>query len=175
MYTHKRLLLAGVLGVLASSGAWAADSDSDSQDVTVTVPQIRLIDVSNAPLTCTLVAPVEAGTNFGNGTVASSYAITANSNDDGTAKNKIDVSVNKSFTVSGFNLKVLSTVPSNSNGTASSAVTLSTTDQTLVDSINETVDLNVSLTYTCGTSDSDIAPAYTSETVTVTYTIVDDV
>ena len=169
MYTYKKLLLASALSALASTGAWA-DTNTDSHDVTVTVPDVELIDVDDTAVTCTLTAPTEAGSNFTDGTITSHYAITANIPVAGTPKNKIQVSVDAVPTV-GADLKVESGVPTSSGGSAASAVTLSTTAQDLVTGIGNTVDSNVSLTYTCSHTGSPIA-SHGSDTVSVTYTIV---
>lgn len=169
--TYKKLLLAGAFSALASSGAWAVgDTATDSHDVTVTVPEVALIDVDDTTVTCALTAPIEAGSNFTDGTVTSSYAITANIPVAGTPKNKIQVSVDAVPTV-GADLKVVSAVPTSSGGTAASAVTLSDTDQDLVTGMGNTVDSNVTLTYTCSHTGSPIA-SHGSDTVSVTYTIV---
>ena len=172
MYTYKKLLLASALSALAFSAAGdpPVDSDTDSHDVTVTVPEVALIDVDDTEVICTLTAPTEAGLNFTDGTATSDYAITANVLLGQGTTNKIQVSVNTTPTV-GANLKVVSAVPSSSGGTAVSIVTLSTTAQNLVTGMGNTVDASVALTYTCCQTGSSIA-SQDSDTVTVIYTIV---
>ena len=80
MKFNKKLLVAAVSAILINTSTFAADSDKDSQNVTVIVPEVSLIDVSS-DLKVELTAPTEAGKNFEEQTVVEgkpTYDISAN-------------------------------------------------------------------------------------------------
>lgn len=80
MKLNKSPLIAVMAAILFNSPVFAADSEKDSQDLTVIVPEVSLIDVTG-DLKVELTPPTEAGENFAEQTVVEgspTYDISAN-------------------------------------------------------------------------------------------------
>lgn len=175
----KKLLILSIAAILATPAAFAADTASDTQTATVTVPEVDLLDVGTEGttpdvITMTLDAPTEAGTGFSNKTGSSTYKISANNAADGTSgKNKITVAASGNAVPDGATLTIGTTALG--GGTASSvALTSSTTTGTLMTGIGNVASTAGVLNYTFGPTTAGGMVGYTTGTnITLTYTLED--
>lgn len=175
----KKLLLLAIATALITPAAFAADTASDSQIVTVSVPEVDLLDVgaegSTADvITLTLVAPTEAGTGFANVTDSSPYKISANNAADASGKNKITVAATGSSIPDGGTLTISTTTLGGGNPT-DVLLTSGKTTGTLMTDIGNVASSGGILNYTFGPTTAGGMVGYTSATtnITLTYTLED--
>jgi hypothetical protein len=187
----KQKILFGLMAVVMSGSVFADDADDD-QVVTVTVPEVTLLDVDSGAsskataFTCSIVDD-EAGTNFtctdgATGTDVP-YAITTNlaAGSPGTTRKITATATNID---ASWKLTVASTptTGNGTNGTGTGTVTpaaLGTDAADIVTAIGNVAASDGKLTYAFGPSDDGAAMAYTVDgmatEITVTYTLGDDV
>ena len=101
----KLRIVTALLASLLSSAAVAADTDAGYADISVTIPIVALIDVSNPGTTFTFIAPTNAGEGFTNDidpyNNVSSLAISSNlPNSKLLARTDIDLPAGMSLSVS---------------------------------------------------------------------------
>lgn len=175
----NKLLILSIATILAAPVAFAADTASDTQTVTVTVPEVDLLDVGSegaAPdtITLTLTAPTEAGNGFSSTTGSSTYKISANNAADGSGKNKITVAASGGTVPDGATLSISTTALG--GGTPTSVnLTNSTTSGTLMTDIGNVASSTGVLNYSFGPTTSGGMVGYTSSAtnITLTYTLED--
>lgn len=141
----KKLLVLSLTAILAAPAAFAAytldatptanttttDDPRDLQTVSVTVPEIALLDVNDTAVPIsTPAAPANAGDGFagvdaiGAGSGSSTFSLSSNGKADDTTARTIDVSVASGAVPLGATLKIVAT----GAGSASSAsITTATT------------------------------------------------
>lgn len=103
----KYLALAPLL-LSSFTSAIAADTATDSQTLTLTVPLVALIDVEDISPKITLDAPTNAGGGFDGGlTAIDNQPTVAISSNNSLAK--LNVHMSNDLTTNGFTLKVIST------------------------------------------------------------------
>lgn len=184
----KMKILAAAMLSMMVSGVSSADTDTDSQDVTVTVPEVALLDVNDAAggaasFACT-VAGDAAGTNFtcAPTNATGTYEITANRSASGSgASRKITAELGANLD-STWDFQIATTAAgAGANGGAGVAATSvnGTTAVEVVTGINNVVANDGAMTYTLAPADTAQAMAYsgdgtTADTITVTYTLGDD-
>jgi hypothetical protein len=173
---NKKLLILSIATILAAPSAFA-DTESDTQVVKVTVPEVNLIDVATGPVAIPaleLTVAGEAGNGFGTKTMTSTYAFSGNTDSAGTIKNQITVAA--SAIPAGGTLKITSdALGGGAAGSASTAgLTSSSLTAPVLTGIGNVAAPSVGLTYTFGPTTPDGMVGYTSTTgddVTLTYTI----
>lgn len=184
-----------ILGVLAASliaTSAYCDTDDDTQPVSITVPEVALLEIvdtgfTDGKLALTLTAPTDAGDGFS--TVSSSaQEIKLSSNVLQGTSNTRTVKVTLSEALpSTWKLDIAPTGVPNAGATTTASSTVSFTNtgstdaggsNTLISGIdNELIATNVaSLTYTFGPETAGGMLAYTNSAkdITVTYTLSDD-
>lgn len=173
---NKKLLVLSLAAILAAPAAFAVDPPppSDTQTVTVTVPEVDLIDVAAGPIAISLDRPTQAGDGFVSKTATSTYAISANHAADGIAgKNKITVAVTTGVVPSDATLKVETTALGGGTVTAVD-LTSATTSGTLMTTIGNVASTAGALTYTFGPTVANGMVGYvTGGEVILTYTVAD--
>jgi len=190
MKFKKSLLIASLTTLLASTAVYSGDDANgtgsgeggatngatvgDTQTATIIVPEVSLIDVTNA-LSATLVAPTDAGDNFAEVTVteATSYAISANVAADSSDTKKIVATSTDIPAGWKFNI-TLAAPTATGTTTGKQSLTKATTSADLVTGIKNVADHNLAMTVTVGPESSTIMPSYTAGTgraVTIKYTI----
>lgn len=172
----KKLLIAALMAAFASSSAFATDTATDNQAVTITVPEINLIDIATAVTipALTLDNPDQAGSGFGTQTATTTYDFSGNTAANGSSTNKITVEASSIPT--GGKLVVESAALG--GGTAGSASTTGLTSSArsadLLTGIGNVAQSNIALTYTFGPSTPNGMVGFTAangDVVTLTYTI----
>lgn len=173
---NKKLLTLSLAAILAAPAAFA-DTEEDGQTVTVTVPEINLIDVATDTVAIPaleLIVAGEAGSGFGNKTTTTTYAFSGNTASDGTMTNQIEVEA--SDIPEGGTLKITSAaLGGGTAGTASTTgLTRSTLTGTLLTAIGNVAAPSTEITYTFGPTTAGGMVGYTNPAgndVTLTYTI----
>lgn len=189
----KFFAFALLLNGLAHS-SFAQDSNTDSHDITISVPQVALLDIepsANNSISIGPAAPTEAGapidyTNATDNSLWLNYSSIIGSTTE--ASRKVSVSITSGTIPGGMTLKLLAATDAGNGdgtvGTAAAAITLSSTAQDLITGIescytNTPENNGHQLTYTleAGTaagaySDLDFDDA--SAALTVTYTLSDN-
>ena len=191
MKLKKSLLLASLATLLASTSVYSGDDAAgsgtgeggatngatvgDTQTATIIVPEVSLIDVTNA-LTATLVAPTDAGDNFVDTPVAEAvnYAISANiaADDSVTTKKIVATSTN---VPAGWKFNINMTAPT-ASGTSAGVQSLTKTDTSvdLVTGIKNVANHGLGVAITVGPESAEVMPSYTVDAgrdVTIKYTI----
>ena len=176
----NRILLAVL--VLSISTAYSQDSNSDGHQVSIVIPEISLLDIESAgsnDISLTMVAPGEAGETIADQTDNSLWLnVTSIVAAGGTR----DISVKIDAPITGLDLKVVSLDYSGSGfgswGTAQPEITLSATDQILVNDLKSGYTFDgagngYNLTYTASPqADADFGDlAADTKNITVTYTL----
>ncbi|MBU0528668.1 hypothetical protein KKF86_02805 [bacterium] len=177
MKLTRRLVIA--LLIVSISIAYS-DNNTDSHNITLTVPQIALLDIESAgsnDISITLLEPAEAGDPLASQTDNSLWLNVTSIVTSG-ASNDISVSIDQ--TVPGLDLKVVAAVYAGSGkgswGTPNAEVTLTTGDQTLVGGITSGYTANgagngFQLTYTVDPDENAFdALVASSPIIEVTYT-----
>jgi hypothetical protein len=161
---NKQLLIISIAAILAAPSAFAAyttgaatdgtDAD-DKQTVTVTVPEIALLNVSATPVDFDetgLVAPTTAGTGFtGSATAATSYDISSNvANTASPTKRTITVSVDPTVgkVPEGASLAIAVTAPTGGSDGTATLTNTTTSAQTSATSIANTKGSALPIAYT---------------------------
>lgn len=196
MKYNKPLLVTSLLLLMASPALFAGDdangsgtgegagatngtSPGDTQTITVTVPEVSLIDVTNT-LSATLVAPTDAGDNFTEVTVPGTpdYDISANVL-EGTSNTRKIVATT-SDVPSGWEFTFNMTAPT-ASGASAGDVTFSNSDNgsgvDLVTDIENVAQKNIGLTIKIGPENANEMPSYTAgagKAVAIVYTITAD-
>jgi hypothetical protein len=183
LFMKSKLLAASLLSVLAVP-AFAATPASDPQSVTVTVPEVALLDVKDATggNTITITAPTVAGEGFtATATLPVTYALSSNvaalpAGGASTARRKISANLDADLPENWQ----LSAEMAAAGGTSSSEGKISFTGTTAIDLLtaigNERTTADQAITYTLEpvpTSNGMMAYV-TNHPITVTYTLSGD-
>lgn len=188
---NKKILVSAMVALfLSPMTGVVADTATDDQTVTVTVPAVKLLDIKSASgtstvadeadaLSFTLVAPTVAGDNFAAVTHGTGgfYDITSNVA-SGTSQTRT-LSVSADTIGEGWKLDI---TPTAVTGGSASAVSLtnSTTTGNLVTGIGNVAESDLAIAFTFGPESSSIVPSYTGadgttgEDIVLTYTLGDD-
>ena len=186
---NKKILGALTAMVLASP-AMAVDTNVDTHNVTIQVPEVALIDVNDADVTfvCALQTHNDsiAGENFEcndtdgstSDTVSSSYDITANVAVDAATGRTLTV---KSTTPVDSSWKLVTNVaaPAASGATVAN-VQINNTEESVVTGIKNVAQSGLAMTYSLGPANANEAMAFSgdgtgvADTIAVTYTLGDD-
>jgi hypothetical protein len=178
----KKVLFFMFVAILGLMKVSYGDGLTDSHTVGFTIPAFSLIDIEPAAskaLSLTLTTPTEAGTTFAdvtNNTLWLNYTAIK------SISTQYKVSVNMSPVIAGFDLKVVAGAASGAYGTAGtpqSLVTLTGTDQVLINAIGscytgDGANKGHNLTYTLSPSTTNFGNMVgggTATSTTITYTI----
>lgn len=137
---NKKLLILSIAAILATPSAFAAytldatptantgttDDARDLQSVTVTVPEVALLDIGNTAVTIpTLSAPTDAGTGFagvdtaGAVTGSSTFDLSSNVKATSPVARTLEVAVNSGSVPTGATLKIIATGTDTTPGSTS--------------------------------------------------------
>jgi hypothetical protein len=185
MKFNKPLLITSLVAVLASPALLAGDDTGegtgnatsgltgDTQTLTITVPEVSLIDVTDA-LSATLVAPIEAGDNFNDVSIAgATYDISANIAADGSVATKKIIATPASIPA-GWRLDITMAAPTTAGtSTGLQTFTSSNTAQEMVTGITNVAESGRAISISVGPESAAIMPSYDAagKAVTVVYTI----
>ncbi|QTR49010.1 hypothetical protein [Candidatus Thiothrix anitrata] len=171
---NKKLLALSLAAILAAPSAFAA-TGSDNQTVTVTVPEVALLNIVDATEDLSLAIPGAAGDNFTPTTATTDYKISANTESGGTKKRKIDVSVTGTIPTGGT--LTITPLATGITGATPAAKTLTGANPTASDLItgigNVANTVTDGITYSFGPTSPTEMIGYTASptTITVTYTL----
>ena len=179
----KSLLVLAAIALFFVNNASAQDGLTASHAVSYSVPKVALVDVEGgSSISLALVAPTEAGLGMVTSATDNSLWLNYSSTTATSATNTI--SVKADVALPGMDLRVLAGANAGSGagtaGTPTSIVTLSTSDQLIVNGIGTCYTGNGTsnghnLTYSLATNDySLIKYTATPTVVTVTYTITNN-
>lgn len=187
----KQLSLLSFLLVSATAlKTTAQDTQTDNHQITVVIPDIALLDLEsgvskNFTASFTQTAPNEAGDKLtipvANENLWLNYSSILPSTGPGSTSRRIDVKA--SSVVAGITISVLAnaaTTGFGTKGTPTSAVTLTTTDQPIINTIGSAYTVSGpnnghKLTYSFAALDAAYATIRAgSSVVTVTYTLADN-
>ncbi len=177
----KKKLLASAVIALLSSAVFADDVD-DTQEVTITVPEVALLAVNEtaaASFACT-IAEDAAGTNFtcaGTNASAVPYAITANRAADASGESRKITAVLGATLSTTWDFQVNAAAATGGGTTEGAVSVLGTTAVDVVTAIDNVAASDGAITYTLAPTDSDVAMEYSDATtgaVVVTFTLSDD-
>ena len=188
----KLVLFTMILGVFFN--LQAQDTDTDSHDITISVPEVAIVDIepsASKDITLTPTAPTEAGdplsfTTATNTTLWLNYSSIIGTTTE--ASRTISVAITSGTLPSGLDVTVQAAADAGTgDGTvgtpAGSALTLSGTGQNIVTAIgscytetpeNNGHNLTYSLALESGGDYADLDFDDNSSTITVTYTISDN-
>lgn len=159
-HTHTHMLYRLLVAAAVAMIAFPAAAQTATQSVSVTVPEVELIDVASGSVSMTFTAP-NAGDAFADATAQSSYAITVN-----TTNNKITGVLDNDY-ATGVTLAVSLAAPAGASSQGSQD--LSTTAVDLVTDVATINASSLSIDYTASAT-SEAEPATESNTVTFTIT-----
>lgn len=161
------LVLVAALMLVGAAGTAMAASDTATHDVTVTLSEIAELAVAGGNITLTFAAPATPG----NLPAAVSDATTslAWTSNVAAGSRAVTAELSTAYTA-GIALKVTVTSPAGTNGAPTAQVTLTAVAQNVFTGITNENCSAATLTYEASLSQM-IAP--TSETKTVTYTLLD--
>ncbi len=174
---NKKLLVLSLAAILAAPAAFAA-TGSDSQTVTVTVPEVALLNIVNDSANLSLSdTGMTAGATFSPATAKTDYKISANTESGSSKKRKIDVSVAGSIPTGGT--LTITPLATGMTGAVAHTLTLTGTDPTddLITNIgNVAATVTDGIAYSFGPTTLGGMIGYTAspETITVTYTLSTD-
>ena len=170
-----------LLAVLVMSISAAYSQNSDSHQVSISIPTIALLDIESAgvnDITLTMTAPSEAGDGLADQTDNSLWLNVTSIVATGNTR---DISVSVDAVPAGIDLKVVSAAYSGSGfgswGSVGGEIKLSTSSQNLVTGIKSGYTLNgenngYNLTYTATPNTSTFGDLESGNTdITVTYTL----
>ncbi len=177
------LIALAFTALFVSNSAFAQDGLTANHAISYTVPKVALVDIEGgSSISLTLVAPTEAGEGMDMSATNSDLWLNYSSTTASAATNT--VSVRASTTLPGVALKVLAGADAGEGdgavGTPTSIVTLSTSDQNIINSIGtcytgDGTSKGHNLTYSLATSAYNLIKYTASPTsVTVTYTITNN-
>ena len=188
---YKQLAFLSLLVVSVSSlEAVAQDTQTDNHQITVVVPSVALLDLEtsvskNFSAAFTQATPQEAGDKItvptANEEVWLNYSSVLAATGLGSTSRRVDVRA--SALVPGVAVSVLASAATTgfgTKGTPTSAVTLTTVDQTIINSIGSAYTVTGpsnghKLTYSFAALDANYASLKAGSTVvTVTYTLADN-
>ena len=187
----KQLAFLNLLVVLAATfKAVAQDTQTDNHQITVVVPSVALLDLEtsvskNFSAAFTQATPAEAGDKLtipaSNTDLWLNYSSILAATGLGSTSRRVDVKA--SALVPGVSISVLASAATTgfgTKGTPTSAVTLTTVDQTIINSIGSAYTVTGpsnghKLTYSFAALDANYASLKAGSTVvTVTYTLADN-
>ncbi|MGB5597569.1 MAG: hypothetical protein WBM66_02545 [Thiothrix litoralis] len=183
----KNLLILSIAAILAAPSAFAArttdtlantgttDDADDLQQVTVSVPEVALLDISNSAVTLDeLTAPTDAGTGF-TGTVSdnvTTFALSSNVLANSAQTRKITAAITTGAIPENATLTIATTGAGNGG---SAALTKETISGDAASGIKNEKTAGGNITYTFGPTNSGDMVAYTAGTdITITYTLTSD-
>jgi hypothetical protein len=183
----KRILGLAIITFLGFKAS-AQDTQTDNHQITVVIPNIALLDLESSVaknFTSTFVqpTPLEAGQKITAPTSNSDVWLNYSSILPSTVvlSRRVDVKLNA--LIAGVDISVVAGASSTgfgTKGTPTSAVTLTTTNQPLINSIGSAYTVSGAsnghnLTYSFAAADANFANLRAASTaVTVTYTLVDN-
>ena len=171
-----------------SLGAYAQDTNGDSHTITVTIPEVALLDIETTGtknFSVAFTAPTEAGNALGNPSNNTDHWLNWSSIvTDGSGDNPSrSIKVKLNATVPGVDIKVVPGTITGGQGTrgtiVSAGVTLTTSDQDLITAIGSCytesgTSKGSNLTYSFTPNASNYGQLVSSApSVTVTYTLTD--
>jgi|GEM_PF-4446160 len=195
---NKKILILAIAAILATPSAFAAytldatptantgttDDPRDLQSVTVTVPEVALLDVGNAAVPIpALTAPTDAGTGFPG--VDTANAVTASSTFDLSSNVKattpvprtLNVAVNSGSVPAGATLKIIATGAGTAGSTSIAGNTPTGSAATGINNVKVTGGV---IAYKFGaTTDGDMisytgTDGTTADTIELAYTLSND-
>ena len=189
MKFNKQLLATSLVAILASPALLAGDdvgegngnstsgiNPGDSQTLTITVPEVSLIDVPDA-LSATLVAPTEAGANFTSvdATVTGGGSLTydISTNVAAATANSRKIIATPTNIPAGWKISISMDAPTTA-GTTSGLKTFTSTNtaQEMVTGITNVAESNLGMSISIAPESASVMPSYaTDKVVTVVYTI----
>jgi hypothetical protein len=187
MKNFKRFAIVALFAI-SGFAASAQDTQTDNHVITVVVPSVALLDLESSTgknFTATFVqpTPLEAGQKLN--APADNSAVWLNYSSilpaSGVLSRRVDVKL--SALVPGVTMSVVAgaaTTGAGTKGTPTSAVTLTATDQPIINSIGSAYTATGAsnghqLTYSFSAADADYSALKAGSTaVTVTYTLVDN-
>jgi len=186
MKFNTPLLMTSLLAILATPVLFAGDdvgegsgaptsglTPGDDQILTITVPEVSLIDVTNTTA-ITLVPPTEAGDNFADASSTGlQYDISANVAADGSVATK-KIVVTPTGIPAGWRLDVNMSAPTGgSSVNTTDTLTSTNTAQDVVTGITNVAEKNLSIGITVGPESPTVMPSYTTggRDITLVYTI----
>lgn len=174
---NKKLLALSLAAILATPSAFAA-TGSDSQTVTVTVPEVALLNIVDTNEDLSLTTPAAAGDNFTATAAKTDYKISANTESGGTKKRKIDISVVGTIPTGGtLTVTPLSTGITGATATAKTLTGVNPTASDLITGIgNVATTVTDGISYGFSPTNANEMIGYTASpaTITVTYTLSAD-
>jgi hypothetical protein len=188
----KNLLFASVI-VLSANASFAQDTNEASHLLTISIPQVALLDLEAASTTITLAATVpalaEAGLPITFGAAATNSTIWMNYSSivKGALVRKVTVAITNGAVPDGLKLTVLASAASadgaGTKGTAATAITLTNTASDIVtgigstwtgDGVNKGRNLTYQLDYAGTETDyADLRFVDLAAPLTITYTLSD--
>ena len=179
----NKKILVGLIAVAMSSAVFAvgiaADTAGDTQNVTVTVGEVALIDMgdeANADVTFTLTAPTEAGTNFTMPTTTSdsTYAITSNVEAGTNGTRAITAEIDAIDPAFVLTANVTAPTTGTPGGNVALAVDAVGSGAEVVTGITNVAQSGIAITYALTLASATVVPAHGDHTIAVTYTLGDD-
>ena len=167
------VLLISISTLSVYAGDRAKDEDSDLQQLTVSVPEVSLIDVSSE-LSVKLEPPTDAGNNFKNTVVDGSpnYDISANIAADGSVSKKKIIAKIKDIP-DGWKV-TLDKMEAPKGANSASNVVLGTIAVDTVTGIKNVAARGLGMQLSVGPESEGVMPSYTEangKTIDITYTI----
>jgi hypothetical protein len=188
---YKQLAILSLFFVSATAlEAIAQDTQTDNHQITVVIPNVALLDLEssvskNFSATFTQATPAEAGakitTPADNADLWLNYSSILPTTGAGSTSRRVDVKA--SAVVAGVTISVLAntaTTGFGTKGTPTTAVTLTTTDQPIINTIGSVYTVSGpnnghKLTYSFAALDANYGSLRAgSSVVTVTYTLADN-
>lgn len=173
MRNNTPLLVLSLLTVFASPAVYAADSHTDTQQVSVTIPEVSLIEVTGE-ISASLKPPVEAGENFEHTSIEqkATYDISANIAAYSEETKKIVVTSGK--VPAGWKFDIEMEAPNGAKSLGVVSLTQKTTSGDAVSNIQNVAQKGLGMRVSVGPEDKTVMPSHTKGeklSVGIVYTI----
>lgn len=174
LFTATSVYAEGDGGAGEGTGGTEGTTSGDTQTVTITIPEVSMIDVTNS-VAVTLTPPTDAGENFAKTTITEgiSYSISTNIETNSTQTRKIIAT--STDIPAGWKIYIAMVAPT-ASGTSSEEQALTETDtsQELITGIKNVAQQGIAMSLSVGPEDLNAMPSHTGAgtiPATIIYTI----